>query len=118
MSTFDQGLRRIAQYRLCLERDAGRGIVAVDAADAVDRCFVSLAGFLESARVAVEGAGGSPQDGFARHFAAACGELARSLFVAMYRESDARRLEALTGDVRRQARSLVEHLWLRLDRAA
>jgi hypothetical protein len=118
MSSYDEGLRRIAQYRLCLERDVDRGIIRAEAAEAIDRCFVSLAGCLESARVAIEGAGAVPEEGFAGHFAAACGDLARQLFVAMYREPDPRRLAGVAASLKGEALGLVEHLWLRLDHAA
>lgn len=118
LSSYDQGLRRIAQYRLCLERDTERGIVAAEAAAAVDRGFVDLAGLLESARIEVEGAGRSPHDGLARHFAAACDDLGRRLFVAACREPDARRLEATAAELTARALALVERLRLRIGRAA
>jgi len=118
MGAYDEGLHRIARYRICLERDTGRGLIPRDARGPVDRCFASLAGFLESARVAIEGSGKLPDDDFVHQFAAGCCDLARQLFVAMYREPDPRRLALLARGARAEGCRRVEHLWLRLDRAA
>ena len=117
MGAYDEGVHCIARYRICLERDVDRGIIPVDAHESIDRCFASLASFLESARVAIEGSG-RVGDGFAHHFAAGCSDLARQLFVAMYLEPDPRRLASLARGLRAESCRRVEHLWLRLDRAA
>jgi len=120
VSTFDTVAHRIARYRICLERDAERGIIRADAREVVDDCYRTLRALLESARIELEGAGaGAPgDDGFADHFVSGCGGLALRMYRSMYRESRVDRLHAQAGQIRAEGRDLMEHLWARIERAA
>lgn len=120
MSCFDSAIRRIEQYRICLERDAAAGIIADSAREAVDDCFRTLETVLRSTRVELEGAGAHLSDDrdFGDHFVSGCSMLALRMFRLMYRERDADSLGAGAAAIRAEGRALIEHLWARLETAA
>lgn len=117
MSCFDEATRRIEQYRICLDRDVARGIIAGAAHESVDGGFQSLESLLRAARVELEGAG-TMADPFREHFVGGCAMLALQLFRAMYREGDPHRLGRIAHELRAEGRRLMEHLWARLETAA
>jgi hypothetical protein len=118
MISFDRAVYRIVQYRICLERDARRGIIAGSVAGQLDRCFRDLGDRLEFARVELEGAGLGRRRRLAGAFVTACAELARSLFLAIYREPDSRKLIARSESLDAEAVQLTNRLKARLHRAA
>lgn len=102
--------RRIAQYRLCLERDAGSGIIPAGCVDDIDACFKSIAATLELGRAELEGAGpGADRDGaVGGQLLSGCASLALAMFGAMYRRKDPVALCRCARDLRRDARRLIE----------
>lgn len=119
MSSFDSAAQRIAKYRICLERDAARGVIPPAALAAADGCLCTVQNVLESARIEIEGAGaGVAARGMGDLLVSGCAVLALRVFRAMYREADVVRLidgvEALRGDPHR----LLEQLRRRLPSAA
>lgn len=119
MQTFGDARRRLAEYRICLERDVRSGRVPAPAAVAVDECYVSLAGILDEARLQLEAAGPAAQDGaFMGLFVSGCVMLGRRLARAVERREEPGALQALAVEVTVKARELMDHLWMRLERAA
>ncbi|MCH7946118.1 MAG: hypothetical protein IIC73_08925 [Armatimonadetes bacterium] len=112
MRTFSDATRRLAEYRICLERDVEAGIIPGTASAAVDACYVSLSTMLESARVELEAAGPDAQEQpFMDRFVGSWATLARHMFTAMYRQGDPRDLERTAAHVTGSGRALIEYLW-------
>ena len=110
--------RRLAQHRICLERDTAAGIIPRPAFAAIDGCYDDLMRLLETARVELEAVGPALEPEFVGLFVGGCARLDRQMFAAMYRSGPAAELSALAARLRREARTLREHLWLRLGRVA
>lgn len=117
MGSFDEAARRIEQYRICLDRDVARGVVAGGAREPVDGCYRSLGALLRAARIELEGAGRSG-DPFRDPFVGGCAMLALHLFRATYREEDPHRLADIAAELRAEGQRLMERLWARLGAAA
>ncbi len=120
VSSFVVARRRIAQCRICLERDASLGIIPAAAQADVDRCYLAVATILDDARVEIEAAGPRlDRDGmFREEFIGGCLVLAQCMFRAMYREACPLALRRVAGCLCAQARGLKGYLWARLERVA
>ena len=119
VSSFVGARRRIAQCRICLERDASLGIIPVASQDD-DRCYLAVATILDDARVEIKAAGPRlDRDGmFGEEFIGGCLVLAQCMFRAMYKEACPLALRRVAGCLCAQARSLKGYLWARLERVA
>ena len=119
MSSLNAVLRKVAEYRICLERDAEREIISRGSALVIERFYSSLATDLEHARYELEGAGlvgsGGP---FRQHLVAGYARLARTMFLAMYRDDNPGRLSRLVLALEADARTLMEQLRIRVESAA
>ncbi len=120
VSVFDSAIRRIEQYRICLERDAELGVIPSTSREAVDRCYRTLETVLRSARIEIEGVGDAAdaERDFGAHFVGGCSMLALRMFRRMYSETDPVRLAAAASSIRSEGRALMEHLWARLETMA
>lgn len=115
MRTFSEAGRRLAEYRICLERDVEGGIIPAPAFVAVDACYVSLSTMLDSARIELEAAGPAVQEpAFIARFLGGWSKLARHMFAAMYQQRDLEELERTAADVSGRGRALMEHLCARI----
>lgn len=112
MREFSAARRRLAEYRICLERDVAAGLIPAPAFVAVDACYASLSTMLESARVKLEAAGPEvQQEAFATRCAGGWTRLARHMFAAMYRQRDPAELERVAAEISGKSRALMECLW-------
>lgn len=120
MRTFEDAIRRIEEYRICLERDAERGIIATGAVPMIDDCYRTLETVLRSARIELEGAGVQLGRGSesGTQVVTGCALLSRRMFRRMYRERDADRLRSAAVAIASEGRVLMERLWARLDAVA
>lgn len=118
MTGFRDVRQQLARHRICLERDTAAGLIPEAAFTAVDRCFADLAHLLDTARVEVEAAGPRMDLDFVNLFVGGCARLDREMFAAMYLDQRADRLARRALRLRREARALHEHLWLRIGLAA
>lgn len=117
MISFDQAAHRIARYRICLERDTARGIVAPRVRAVVDCGYADLDRLLQLARIELEGSG-SASTAFQQHFLASFSLLVSEVFRTMHRETNIRRIAAAVGDVTARGDRLRKQLWARLEAAA
>lgn len=115
MRTFSEARRRLAQYRICLERDVEGGIIPAPSFAAVDACYVSLSTMLDSARIELEAAGPAVWErAVMALFLAGWGRLARNMFAAMYQQRDPEELERTAVEISGRGRAMMEHLWARI----
>ena len=117
MSSPNAVFKRIIQYRICLERDVEHGVVSHASSVAVDRIFRSLSADLEYAQYELAGLVG-PGGAFRQHFVGGYAQLARTMFLAMYRDDDSGRLARLAHSLEAEARVLMEQLRIRIESAA
>lgn len=120
MNRFDRLARRVAQYRICLERDVKGGLLDARAQAPVATCFVALERLLESARIEIEGAwpGRDARVRLERLVVGGCAALARRMFELMARRADATTLVAAARAIRIETLALEQRLQARLRRAA
>ncbi len=120
VSSFVVARRRIAQCRICLERDTSLRLIPAAAQDDVDRCYLAVATILDDARVEIEAAGPRLDRDvvFREEFIGGCLLLVQCMFCAMYRETCPLALRRVAGCLCAQARGLKEYLWARLERVA
>ena len=119
MRTFGDTQRALARYRICLERDTDAGQFPARAYEVVDAFYTSLSTILESARVELEAAGPATQDeAFTTLFVGGCSQLGKQMHRATRHEHDPVKLRQTAVDLRTRARALMEHLWIRIERAA
>ena len=108
MQTF-RGLRRkLAQFRICLERDVRAGVVPPEAFAEVDGCYAELDSALEAARIELEAAG-PPSGELVGSCMAAHAALGRRMFRAT-RQHEARALVLVAARQRAAARALLHEL--------
>lgn len=119
MSSMDTVARRIARYRVCLERDAQRGAVTAAAQAAIDGGMAALGGVLESARIELEGAGAAASArGMGDPLVCGCATLALGLFHAARRGTDAALLARRVETAHRESGRLLDQLRRQLESAA
>jgi len=115
MRTFSDARRRLAEYRIRLERDVEAGIIPAPAFAAVDACYVNISTMLEKARVELEAAGPDAWErSFMTRFVGGGTTLARCMFTATHRQADPEQLERTAAEVSGKARTLLESLWTRI----
>ncbi|HJO05629.1 MAG TPA: hypothetical protein QGG47_16800 [Acidobacteriota bacterium] len=119
-SLFSGAHWRIAQCRICLERDASSGIIPATAQLDVDGCYVAVARVLDEASVEIEAAGArlDGEERFVEQFVGECLLLTQGMFRAMYTERSPRALCRVADRLGARAVGLREHLWARLERVA
>ena len=115
MLKFSDAGRRLAQYRICLERDVEGGIIPAPAFAAVDACYLSLSAMLDAARIELEAAGPAVQErAFMAVFLEGWGRLARHMFAAVYQQRDLEELERTAAEINGRGHAMMEHLWARI----
>jgi len=109
---FSDAHRRLAEYRICLERDVEGGIIPAPVFATVDACYVNLSATLDWARVELEAAGLAKQEEVRMgQFLRGWGRLATRMFAATYQEHDLEELERTAAEVTAGGRVVVERLW-------
>jgi hypothetical protein len=112
---FSDARRRLAEYRICLERDVDGGLIPAPAFAAVDACYLSLSATLDTARIELEAAGPAAQEqALMGRFLGAWGELARTMFAATYQPRNLQELERTAAQVSDRGRAILERLWVRI----
>ncbi len=112
---FSDARRRLAEYRICLERDVEDGIIPAPAFAVVDACYVSLSVMLDSARIELEAAGPEAQErALIARFLGGSGQLARHMFAVTYQQRDLQELERTAAYVSGRGRAMMEQLWARI----
>jgi len=110
MRTFSDASLRLAEYRICLERDVAAGIIPEPAFARVDACYVSISTMLEIARVELEAAGPARERAFTTRFVGGGAALARCMYKATRRPVCLEELERIAAEVSGKARALKEYL--------
>jgi hypothetical protein len=119
MTGFGDARRQVAQFRICLERDAERALVPESSVAPADACYRRFEAILDAARVELEAAGPEAYDpGFLRLFVSSMNMLARRMSQATWRQREPLQLRATAARLSREAQLLAEHLYARIDRRA
>jgi hypothetical protein len=119
MTGFGNARRRVAQFRICLERDAERGLVPEGNVAPADACYTRIEAILDAARVELEAAGPEAYDPeFVCLFLSSMNMLGRRMSQATWRVRDPLRLRETAVRLSREARLLSEHFCARIDRRA
>lgn len=109
---FSDAHRRLAEYRICLERDVEGGIIPAPVFTTVDACYANLSVILDWARVELEAAGlATQQEVRMGQFLRGWSRLATRMFAATHQQHDLEKLERTAAEVAAGGRAVVERLW-------